>query len=232
MHPHPFIYFATLVLTLVAPLHAFEFRVVSWNGEITGLHFATGRTSTEIVSDEGLFSRSYRWNEPGPLVLFREIQQEDKTVRVTAATLTPPPDATRLILVLAPTDATRTTFTGLWIDDSAEARPPQTITVRNLSSLTVALRFGATERTLAGNEAFTLPTDPGKRRVPFRMAALTGQGWEVIASSSQEVRPGRRTLILLRNGHPQPSAATELIDMVTLNDRLPPPPPAPIVAGR
>lgn len=220
----------TFTVISLVPARALEFRVISWDGEISGLHFAQGTKSVEIITDEALFSPTYATNETTPLVLFREVTQDGKIIRVPAASLTPPPDFTRAILVLAAADAARTTFTGVWINDAPEARPPQTITVRNLSTRTVALRFGATERTLPANETFTVPTDPAAQRIPFKMAALTETGWRVVASSSQAVRPGRRTLILLRDGRPQAAGVQDLIDMVTVSDRIPLPPPTSVAS--
>lgn len=226
-----FFRFLILVGTLIFPSlgRALDFRVVSWEGEITGLHFATGKKNVEIMADEGLFSPWYSLIEPGPLVFFREVQQEDKILRIPVVTLTPPVDFTRAILVLAATDASRATYTGIWIDDSLEARPPQTLTVRNLSSHTVALKIGSNERILAIDEIFTFPTDANAQRIPFKMAAFTQSGWAVVANSSQAIRRGRRTLILLRDGRPQAAGIREIIDMVTLNDR--PPLPAPAVTS-
>lgn len=222
-----------MALLFAAPLAALEFRVVSWVDDINGIYFASGNKTVEIIAGEGLFSQSYTIGDSGQLALFREVKHDDTVVRVPVATLTPPPGVKRAILVLAASNAAQSTYTGLWIDDSIEVRPLETITVRNLSSLTVALRFGTLERTLAANESFIVPVDSSVQRVPFKMAALTPNGWQVVASSSQPVRPGRRTLILLRDGRMQPDAGTqELVDLVTLNDRPPSRPAGTSLASR
>lgn len=222
----------TLLIALFLPwfalaARALEFRVVSWEGEIAGLFYTAGAKPREIVAEEGVYSRVYTTAGAGPLVLFREVVEDGETRRVPVAELPPPAEGvTHALLILSPADAARTRFNGVWIDDSPAARPEQTITLRNLSTLTVALRFDAREHTLAPGASVTLPTDPAARRVPFKLAALTGEGWKIVASGSQAVRPGRRTLILLRDGREQSAGQRELVDMIALNDR-----PAPALAA-
>lgn len=219
-----------LLLACLAPAaRALEFRVVSWDGEIAGLFYATSATKIrEIVAEEGVYSHVYMTAGAGPLVLFREVTEAGETRRVPVSELPPPAEnVTHALLILSPANAERTRFDGMWIDESPAARPAQTITLRNLSTLPVALRLDAREHTLAPGETVTLPTDPAVRRVPFKLAALTGDGWQIVASSSQAVRPGRRTLILLRDGREQSAGQRDLVDMIALNDR-----PAPALAAR
>lgn len=221
----------TLLFALILPwfalaARALEFRVVSWDGEIAGLRYAEGAKTREIVAEEGVYSLAHTVSGAGPLLLFREVTEAGETRRVPAAELTPPAGLTHALLILSPVDAARTRFNGLWIDDSAEARPAQTITLRNLSSMPVAVRIDAGDHTLASGASVTLPTNPAARRVPFKLAAQTTDGWKVVASGSQAVRPGRRTLILLRDGREQSAGQRDLVDMVALSDR-----PAPALAA-
>lgn len=217
-----------IVLTLAAAanLRALEFRLLSWDGEITDLHYKRGAETVPVAAYENLLSPPYTWTGTGPLVLSRETRQEGKTVRTTVATLPPAGDLTHAILLLAATDATRTAYTGIWMDDSPESRPPQTITYRNLSSSTVAIRLGADDFTVPPQSFRTQRTEATTQRMVLKVAAQTQSGWEIIASTSQSVRPGRRTLVLLRDGRPQPNGHKDLIDFLVFNDRPAPPTPA------
>lgn len=218
--------FLSLLLVAASPAAALEFRLLSWAGEISGLHYASGPASVPVVADENLLSPAYQFTGPGPLVLFRETTADGKTVRVPVATLTPPEGLTHAVLLLSATDASRTAFTGVWMDDSVETRPAQTITYRNFSSYTVAIRLGDREHTVAPQSFYTHRAGAATERMVLKAAARTPDGWEIIASTSQTVRPGRRTLVLLRDGRPQPNGHTDRIDFLVFNDRPPAPPAA------
>jgi len=217
------------VLTLtggVLPIRALEFRLISWEGEIQGLQYANGNTKVAIDASEGALSSPYSFEGAGPLVLFREVKVDDKTVRVPVATLTVPSGLTQAIVLLAYADATHTTYTGSWINDSVDVRPPQTVTYRNFSSYTVAVKMGTEEHVIPPKEGLTLTTGATVERVVFKAAAQTQSGWEVVASTVQPVRPGLRTLVIMRNGRPDYTGHKEIIDLLTFSDYPPPPPPA------
>lgn len=216
-----------LLFSCLAPaVRALEFRVVSWDGEIAGLFYAEGTKTPEIVAEEGVYSRGYATAVTGPLILFRQVAEAGETRRVPVAELPAPVGFTHALLVLSPADSARTRFTGVWIDDSPTSRPAQSITFRNLSPMAVALRLGAGEHSLDPGASLTLPTDAAARRMPFKLAAQTSEGWRIVASGSQAVRPGRRTLVLLRAGREQPDGRHDPVDLVVLNDL-----PAPVLAA-
>lgn len=208
-----------LLLGTVLPAAALEFRLLSWDGEITDLHYAAGAEAVPVAAYENRLSPANPFTGTGPLVLFRETKLDGKTVRIPVATLTPPPDLTHAIVLLSATDPARTAYTGVWMDDSVENRPLQTVTYRNFSSYTVAIRLGDEDHIVAPRSFLTRHATAATQRMVLKAAAQTESGWEIIASTSQSMRPGRRTLVLLRDGRPQPNGHKDRIDFLVFNDR-------------
>jgi len=219
--------FLSLILAACAlPLRALEFRLISWEGEITALKYLDGTKKIAINASEGALSPTYHFGSTSPLVLFREVVVDDKTVRTPVATLTAPSGVKQAIILLAYADATRTTYTGSWIDDSLEVRPAQTVTYWNFSSYPIAIKMGSMDREIPPNEGLTLATGPTVERVLLKAAAQTKSGWQVFASTTQPVRPGLRTLVIMRNGRPDYTGHKEIIDLLKFDDYPPPPDPA------
>lgn len=230
MKPRLFFHLSCFLAVIVIPVHALEFRLVSWEGEISDLKYSDGNTQVPVDADEGTLSAPYDYKSPGPLVLYREVVVDGKLVRQPVVTLAIPAEFTEAIVVLAYVDASRTTCVGTWIDDSLESRPPQTVTFWNFSSYPVAIKLGNEEHSISPSGSLTRPTDPAVERVRFKAAAQTLAGWEVFASATQPVRPGMRSLVLLRDGRPDYRGFKELVDMLRFNDY--PPRPAPAIASR
>ncbi|HSI08413.1 MAG TPA: hypothetical protein VK985_07460 [Rariglobus sp.] len=226
MNTRAFLFLLLAAVLLTPAAHALEFRLLSWNGDIEGLNYANGQKPVPVIAREGTLSPKYPYTGAGPLVLFREIQKDGKTVREPVATLPPPAGFTHAILVLAATDDAGTAYTARWINDSPEVRKAQTITYENLSSLPVAIKLGQEELTLESNAKLTRPTNPAVRRVALMVAAHTQTGWELVVSSSQPVRPGLRTLVILRDGRANPYGPTEPVECLSFHDLPPPPAPA------
>lgn len=229
--------FIALFLTIVfiAPAaHALEFRLLSWVGTIEDLKYANGQKPVAVVAREGSLSPKYQFTGAGPLVLFREVHRDGKTVREPVASLTPPAGFTHAILMLAPTDAAGTAYTARWINDSPEVRQAQTITYENLSIHPVAIKLGKEELALEPNAKLTRPTNPDVYRLALKVAARTEKGWELVISSSQPVRRGLRTLVILRDGRDNPYGPKEPVEYLAFNDLPPPPAPpgGPSVASR
>lgn len=90
--------------------------------------------------------------------------------------------------------------------------------------------MGTVERVIPPNLGHIQATDPAIDGFMFKAAAQTQTGWQIITSTTQPVRPGLRTLVLLRDGRPDYRGHKELIDLIKFNDY--PPPPATSVASR
>lgn len=213
------------------PLRALEFRLVSWEGKISNLKYSNGSTQVPVEADESALSPVYHLKNSGPLVLYKEVQTEGKIVREPVATLPIPENFKKAIILLAYADATRKTYTGSWINDAPDIRPPQTVTYRNFSIRPVAIKLGTEEHIIPPLGGHTQTTDAAVQRVVFKLAAHTSSKWEVVANTIQPVRPGLRTLVLLREGRPDNMGHRELIDMLKFDD-YPPPPEPPTVASR
>ena len=219
------------IAAFASPVRALEFRLLSWGGDIDNLKFSNGQKPIEVVAWDSALSPPYKFTGTGPLVFFREVVVEDKKIRVPVATLPPPEGFTHAILLMAATDPSGRAYTAIWMNDSPEVRKAQTITYRNYSSYPVMIKLGTEEISLDPKETRTRTTDPALQRLPLKIAALTAEGWEVITSSAQPIRPGLRTLVLLRDGRMQPSGIKALVDCLAFNDLPPPPTPPPDAAG-
>ncbi|MDF3058001.1 MAG: hypothetical protein K0R17_2216 [Rariglobus sp.] len=214
------------IAILASTSSALEFRLLSWAGTIDDLKYANGQKPVEIVAWDSALSPKYQLTGAGPLVLFREIKQEEKTIRVPVATLPPPTGSTHAILLLSATDASNQAYTAVWIDDSPEVRKAQTITYYNLSSYPVLIKLGTEEISLAPQAMSIRATDPAFERLALKVAAQTEAGWEIVASRSHAIRPGLRTLVILRDGRTQGNGLKDRIDFLSFNDK--PPAPAPL----
>lgn len=233
MNPRICFAFLLSLLAFVTGAQALEFRLLSWIGDIEDLKYAEGSKVVPVAAQEGAVSPSYHFTGSGPLVLFREIRLEDKTVRQPVATLTPPAGFTHAIVMLTPVDDARSAYTARWINDSPEVRRAQTITYENLSSLPVVIKLGTEELALEPNDKATRATNPLVRRLALMVAAHTAKGWELVISSSQPVRPGLRTLVILRDGRDNPYGPREPVEYLAFNDLPPPPAPSgPSVVSR
>ncbi len=226
-----FILLSCMIAGLAAPVHALEFRLLSWGGSIDNLKYANGQNSIDVVAWDSALSPPYTFTGTGPLVFFREVLVEDKTVRIPVATLPPPEGFTHAIILMAATDSSGQAYTAIWLNDSPEVRKAQTITYRNLSSYPVMIKLGTEEIPIDPKETLTRTTDPTLQRLPLKIAAQTAAGWTIITSSAQPIRPGLRTLVLLRDGRMQPSGIKALVDYLAFNDMPPPPKSSDAAAG-
>ncbi len=227
--------FIIAFLLVIAPFapssHALEFRLLSWSGTIEDLKYTNGQKPIEVAAWDSALSPPYKFTGTGPLVFFREVLVDDKKVRVPVATLPPPEGITHAIILMAATDSSGQAYTAIWMNDSPEVRKAQTITYRNFSSYPVVIKLGTEEIPLDPKEVCTRTTNPELQRLPLQIAARTTTGWEVISSLSQPIRPGLRTLVLLRDGRMQPSGIKALVDCLAFNDLPPPPKPPADAAG-
>lgn len=217
-------------ITFVSVTQALEFRVLSWSGPIDDLKYTNNGQVVDLVAWDSVLSPRYQHSSSSPLVLFREIQQEGKKHREAVATVSPPEGFTHAILMLAAADSAKTTYSVIWLNDSPNVRKAQTITYQNFSSYPVAIKLGKEAISLAPQEAVTRPTDPAFDRLPLKIAAQTPTGWETVAGTSQPIRPGLRTLVILRDGRAKTEEGdTDLIDLLAFND-LPPPEPTTVAS--
>lgn len=225
LRPLPLLFAACLTATC---LHAVELRFLTADGTDESLKFSNHGKTVPIYADESSLSPVYGFEDAGPLVLFKEVVSDQKTVRVPAATLTVPPGLTHAIVVLTAATAPGA-YTGAWIDDSPTARPAGTIRVVNLSKNRVTLRIDTASFTLAPSESQQVSVTPDVTRVSMQADAQSGDRREPIAGNPIPMRPGLRLLLILRNGRPAPGSPTRLVDILPLYDRPPvqPSPAAP-----
>lgn len=213
--------FCGTLLALLLPIaaQALEFRVLSWSGALNDLHLSTGRDAQTIplVAGEDALSAPYRVQSTDVLRLFA-IPVTDESVVEPVATLSVPKNLERAILVLAPNPGAGDAYVGLWIDDSLESRPDNSVTLHNLASMPVALRLGATEVLLQPRESHAQVFGATERSLMIQAAIPRGSKWERVTSSPQPVRKGVRILIILRDGRRLADGSMSAVDKVTLYD--------------
>lgn len=210
-----------VALAAFAPARAVELRFINWDGDATGLKFLNKGKPTEIHASESSLSQVYTYEGSGPLVLFKEVVVEGKTVRQTAATLDVPPGLTHGIVVLAATDASLSTYAGVWIDDAPDRRPAGTVKMVNLSNHPVAFKVDVAEFTVAPSGNYQVPVRANVRRVLMQAAAQVDGRWKVVANNPLPVRNGLRLLVILRDGRPQEGSEVNVVDLLSFYD-LPP----------
>jgi hypothetical protein len=213
------------------PVRAIELRFINWDGDESELKFTNKGKVVTIHAAESSLSPVYTFDGPGPLVLFKEILVEGKKVRQPAATLAVPAGFIRAIVVIAATDATLTTYAGVWIDDAPETRPKGSIRLLNLSNHEVAFKVDASEFTLppSGNHQVSAPSNV--RRILMQAATQVNGKWEVVANNPLPVRSGLRLLLLLRDGRPKEGSETNIVDLLSFYDVPPEPPELAAISG-
>ncbi|HEY9249882.1 MAG TPA: hypothetical protein VIO38_12150 [Rariglobus sp.] len=215
MHLHRLL----LGLVLLAPpaARALEFRVLSFNGEISGLKLREGKTTLDISANDDVLSGVYNHDAPGPLELFREIPGADVTTKETVALLQPPDAAiTRAILVLAAIPGGG--CTGHWIDDMPENNPVNTLSVHNFSGRPLALRIGNEQWQQAGGQLRRLAFATTQKQLPLLVAARAGNTWSTLLATPIPVRKNYRIHLILRPPTPLESEQNILLGSVLIPD--------------
>lgn len=209
------------VLAILTPARAIEIRFINWDGDAADLKFLNKGKAVGIHASESSLSPVFNYDGTGPLVLFKEIVVEGKTVRRPAATLAVPAGLTHGIVVLAATDATLETYAGVWIDDSPERRPAGSVRMVNLSSHLVSFKVDTAEFSVAPSGDYQVPVRANVRRVLMQAATQVDGRWKVVANNPLPVRNGLRLLVLLRDGRPQEGSEVNVVDLLSFYD-LPP----------
>lgn len=210
-----------------ASLQAVELRFLNWEGRDDALQFTSKGKTVDLSADENTLSPAYTFEDAGPLVLFKTMLIEGKTVRVPVATLAVPTDLTHAIVLLTATDQSLKTYEGLWVDDSPTSRPARTAQLINRSHYTLSFKMDTAELKLApnGTHQFSFPATAEGRVVVQASAHVDGK-WEPIWGNPLPMRSGLRVLLLLRDGRPQPGSKTNLVDILSFYDRPPASPAA------
>lgn len=222
---HRFIPLCVLALASLIPARAIELRFINWDGDESALKFINKGKPVTIQASEAGFSQAYTFEGPGPLVLFKEVTVEGKTVRQPAASLEVPAGLTHAIVVLAATDATLTTYVGKWIEDAPATRPAGTIRLVNLSNHAVSFKVDQSEFSLAPSANHQVPVRTDVRRILMQAATQVDGRWKLVANNPLPVRSGLRLLILLRDGRPQEGSEPNIVDLLSFYDQPPALPP-------
>ncbi|CAM3021352.1 hypothetical protein [Rariglobus hedericola] len=219
--------FTLMTLSPLLSLHAMELRFLNVEGQEHSLKFTNKGETVAITADENTLSPAYQFDDTAPLVLFKEVVKEGKTVRVTAATLAVPAELTHALIILSASDKALTTYSGVWIDDSPVTRPAGTILLLNRSRYSLSFKLDAEEFTLESKGVHQMPFSQDINRIVVQADAKIADKWERIFGNPLPVRAGVRVLLLLRDGRPQIGSKTNLVDMLSFYDRPPVQPEAP-----
>lgn len=215
--------FLALCLCLPVVARALEFRVLSWSGSPSGLRLssASGSWVVPLEASEDVLSAPI--TAPGGALTLLDSADAKRPL----ATLLPPPDMERAILVLAPNPGEGEAYRGLWLDDSPEARPENSITLHNFSSTRVALQLGSEQTLLSPGDRHVRRFAANERSVMILAAIPRDEGWTRVISSPQPVKNGFRILVILRDGRLRADGSREPLDRVTFYDYKRPTPATP-----
>jgi len=214
-------FYLGLISGLLIPARAIELRFINWEGEDGALKYTNKGKTVTIHAAESTFSPVYNFEGAGPLVLFKEVVIEGKTVRQTAATLPVPAGMTHAIVVVAATDATLTTYAGMWIDDSPVTRPAGTIRLVNFSTHSVSFKIDTSEFTVAPAGTNQVSVKTNVRRILMQAATQVDGQWKVVANNPLPVRSSLRLLLLMRDGRPQEGSQPNIVDLLSFYDQPP-----------
>lgn len=210
---------------LPAAVHGLEFRVLGWAGSVNNLFMSTGPGSKPVPLEahEDVLSSVHRVNGAEPLRIFAKdpsaVAAGENPIE-PIATIALPLDLQRAILVLAanPRPQPGETYVGVWLDDSPEARPDNSIVVHNLSSADVALRVGSDQAVLKRKDRLTHVFSEDDQVVMIQAAIMRGAAAERVMNEPQPVRAGFRIMVILRDGRRQLDGTILALDRVTFYD--------------
>ncbi len=210
-----------MALVALGSARAVELRFLNVEGQEYALKFTNKGETVAITADENSLSPVYHFEGSGPLVLFKEIVTDGKTMRVTAATLEVPAGFTHGLVVLTADDKSLATYSGTWIDDSPATRPAGTILLLNHSRYPLSFKIDAEEFTLAPKDVHQMPFAQDVNRIVVKAEAKVAGKWERVFGNPLPVRAGVRVVLLLRDGRPQPGSNPNIVDMLSFYDRPP-----------
>ena len=207
----------SFLLLTFCPLYAFEFRVLSWEGDIAGLKFKSGSEVVEIAARDGSLSPAYSLPSETPLRVYRESTANGTAIRIPVSIPAPPSGITRGILVLA-AGPDANAFGGSWIDDSVEQSPPGTARFYNYTNIPLALKILGDQWMQSPGEFRRVAFDTSRRSMPIQVAAETSGRWARVANVSQPVRPTHRLLVFLRDARASAGGPKELVELRVFYD--------------
>lgn len=217
--PVRFLLTALVCALTLSSAHALEFRLLSWTGDVTDLFYLQGGKPIPVTANETTISPLYKWQGSEKLVFFRETEQEGRPVRVPVLVLDAPSGTTKAIILLSLDRADPTRNSGQWIDDTVDGIPPDAVTYLNLSTQVIGVQLGQETSTINAKASKTFRLEGAKRRLlTLKVAAQNEGGWQIAASSALSTYPGRRTLIILRDGRPQANGLIDLVEMLRFDD--------------
>jgi hypothetical protein len=238
-------YFGLLIgavlLTITSSLHAQEnrgpasgmsLRLMSWDGALTDLWVSDGGSYLPVKAGEFVLGRALFLGRKTTSVRFFKDQIIDAVTRKQpVAEVSLPEGTTSALVVLAPAPAgSPLPFQGRALDQSLETHPLNTMRIVNFSNLKLALKVGGETAVItAGAEKnFPFPSS-GPLHITVEVAVDTAGGWTMVQRSLQPAPPGRRILVIVRDGRPDysiqdPALRTKPVDVIFLIDRAPPAP--------
>jgi hypothetical protein len=209
-------------------------RLMSWDGSLTDLWVADGGSYLPVKAGEFVLGRALLLErKTSSLRFFKDRIVDGVARKQRVADVSLPSGTASALVVLAPTpEGSPLPYQGRALDQSLEAHPLNTMRVVNFSNLKLALKVGGATAVIlpSGEEGFPFPSD-GPLSITVEVAVGTTDGWTMVQRSLQPAPPGRRILVIVRDGRPDysiqdPALRTKPVDVIFLIDRAPPAPMA------
>ncbi len=211
------------VLGLSATAGAFEFRALSWGGQIDGLFFEERGRRVEVRAGEADLSPRHPVSAREQLVLSRERSVDGRTVTVPVLTLPMPADMTRAILLLARSEANPDAVSGVWLNDSPGAFPNGSFVFHNLSRMPVAVRAEGTAHMVPVRGSWSRSFGAQARFGAVSAAIQDGEDVRAILNHRLRVHPEYRVIFLFRDGRPSAANSAQVdapVEFLMLYDHV------------
>lgn len=208
-----------LLFALTSAAQSLEFRVISWQGSIEGVHYVSGGQPVRLIAHEQTLSARHRVSGMEALELFREVVVDGQPRQAQVASIPLPQGMRRAILVLAPGPGGR--LQGAWLNDNRAETGRGNFVFHNLATYPVALRVGDTTQVVRPQNRWVQPFARDARAAQVMAAVMDGDTPRHILNSSMRVHPEYRIIAIFRNGRPlAPNMAADApVEFVLIYDQ-------------
>ena len=148
--------------------------------------FGEAKNAATLRLAPNALSPPYDYSGPLPIILYREVRQDDHLVRQTLAELTCPPMWKGVIFLVTPADQSAPfpfNFTPVeyWGDDI----PDNTLRILNMCPVSLGIKAADTSNVIASCGSADFPISPDADALPLIVARRQGDDWQAVISTTR-----------------------------------------------